>query len=154
MLRPLGADLDALVGDCLPFIYVAAVVASSDPDAITIEVMRVAARSGGPYDQRALVECTLLLSVERAPLRAFAAIAPEDRGAVALARLAGYSVPEVAAALGVDAATAKLRMLRGLRALTAAMERETDRRESSGSDDTAAARPYEVQAKEASADAP
>jgi DNA-directed RNA polymerase specialized sigma24 family protein len=80
---------------------------------------------GAPFEPRALVDRALLLSVERAPPRAFAAIAPEDRGAVALARLAGYSVPEVAAALGVAAATVRVRMLRGLRAMIgSAIERE------------------------------
>jgi DNA-directed RNA polymerase specialized sigma24 family protein len=125
MPRPVVGDLDALVDDFLPFVHGAAVAASSDPDAVAIEVICAAARAGAPFEQRAFVERALLLSVERAPARAFAAIALEDRGVVALARLAGYSVPEVATALGVDAATARARMLRGLRALGSAIERET-----------------------------
>jgi DNA-directed RNA polymerase specialized sigma24 family protein len=124
MPRPVVGDLDALVDDYLPFVHGAAVAASSDPEAVAIEVICAAARAGGPFEQRALVERALLLSVERAPARAFAAIAPEDRGAVALARLAGYSVLDVAAALGVDAATARVRVLRGLRAIGSAIECE------------------------------
>ena len=40
---------------------------------------------------------------------------PQDREAVALARLAGYSATDVAATLGVEVDEVKRSMLRGLR---------------------------------------
>jgi len=122
MSVPVVDNLGALIEEYAPFVHGAAVSASSDPDAVTIEVLLAAvrdARAGIRVERRALVERALVLAVERAPADAFAAMAPEDRGAVALARLAGYSVREVATALSVDAATATARMLRGLRALRA-----------------------------------
>ena len=53
------------------------------------------------------------------PAEGFAAIDERDREAIALARLAGYSVAEIARALETSAPEVKRRMSRGLRSVAA-----------------------------------
>lgn len=104
-------------------IYGAAVTACRDRDAaadVTVLVCAAAARESEPPPRRRLVERAILAAMRSAPARPFAAMAPGDREAVALARLAGYSEAEVADALGIEAGAVRARLLRGLRALAAA----------------------------------
>ena len=102
--------------------YGAALVASRDESAAaetTERVLEVAAGQDGEIDVDLLVQRTIRLSVRTHPTESFASIAPDDREAVALARLAGYTVGEVACALGKGADEIKTMMLRGLRSIQA-----------------------------------
>jgi Sigma-70, region 4 len=100
-----------------PHLYGAARAASRDEGAaadVVERVLRAAARER-LLDRDRLVERAIRLGVTSKPAQGFAAMDPLDREAVALARLAGYSVADVAATLGVDVDEAKRSMLRGLR---------------------------------------
>jgi DNA-directed RNA polymerase specialized sigma24 family protein len=102
----------------LEHVYGAALSASAGPAAageVTREVMVAAA--GEPPDARSLVARVILRAMRTAPHAAFAPMPPGDREVVALARLAGYSVPEIAEALGIAPGEARSRMMSGLRAL-------------------------------------
>ena len=104
--------------DDLPWIYGAARQAAADEDAagaVTERVVRDAA-PGAP--RRALVAEAVRLGVGGAtPAAPFDRLPPRDREALALVRLAGMSVEEVAALTGEDAATVKRRLTAGLRTL-------------------------------------
>ena len=111
---------EALVDEYGPLVHGVAVAASSDPDGVTVAVLGAAlgaAQDGARVERRAVLEHAVLHAVEHAPAPTFAAMAVEDRAAVALVRLAGYSVADVATALAVGETCVKARMLRGLRAL-------------------------------------
>ena len=88
-----------------------------DEDAAADVVERVLRAAAGErlLDRERLVERAIRLGVTANPARAFAAMDPSDREAVALARLAGCSAGDVAATLGIDIDEAKRSMLRGLR---------------------------------------
>ena len=104
-------------------VYGAAVAASGDHRAaaeIAERVLLTAVTGPGAdahrrSDRRGLVERAIRLGVRMAPANAFAEMEPRDREAVALARLAGYSVSEVAITLETSVEDVKARMLRGLR---------------------------------------
>ncbi len=105
-----------------PRVYGAALVASRDEPAAaetTVRVLEAAAGQAGEVDVDLLVQRAIRLSVRANPAESFARIAPGDREAVALARLAGYTVGEVASALGKGADEIKTMMLRGLRSIQA-----------------------------------
>ena len=123
-------DSEALVAELMklaPQVHGAAVAASSDPESaagVTERVLREAARRHGPgqpIDRRLLVERAIRLGVTSCPAQGFAAIDGRDREAIALARLAGYSVAEIARALETSASEVKRRMSRGLRSVAASM---------------------------------
>jgi len=123
-------DPEALVAELMrlaPQVHGAAVAASSDPESaagVTERVLCEAARRHGPgqpIDRRLLVERAIRLGVTSCPAQGFAAIEGRDREAIALARLAGYSVAEIARALEVSPAEVKRRMSRGLRSVAAAI---------------------------------
>lgn len=123
-------DSEALVAELMrlaPQVHGAAVAASSDPESaagVTERVLREAARRHGPgqpIDRRLLVERAIRLGVTSCPAQGFAAIDGRDREAIALARLAGYSVAEIARALETSASEVKRRMSRGLRSVAAAI---------------------------------
>jgi hypothetical protein len=106
-----------------PYVYAAAVAAARDETAagaIVQDVLRSAVRQAGVLDRAKLVESAIRLGVRSDPAERFASMEPGDREAVALARLAGYTVAEVAATLGTGTADVKARMLRGLRTLQTA----------------------------------
>jgi Sigma-70, region 4 len=106
-----------------PHVYGAAVAASRDQAAaaeVAEEVLRAAAGEARTVDRGSLVAKAIRLGVRCDPADCFAPMAPDDREAVALARLAGYSVGEIAAALGTGVDDVKARMLRGLRTAQAA----------------------------------
>jgi DNA-directed RNA polymerase specialized sigma24 family protein len=102
----------------LEHVYGAALAASSGPAAAgdaTRDVMVAAA--GQRFDVRALVARVIVRAVRTAPHAAFAPMPDGDREVVALARLGGYSVAEIAEALGIAPAEARSRMTSGLRAV-------------------------------------
>ena len=121
-------DPELLVDELMrhaPQVHGAAVAASSDPESaarVTERVLCEAARRHGPgqpIDRRRLVERAIRLGVRSCPAEGFAAIDERDREAIALARLAGYSVAEIARALETSAQEVKRRMSRGLRSVAA-----------------------------------
>jgi DNA-directed RNA polymerase specialized sigma24 family protein len=101
----------------LPEVYGAALAAAAGPQAaadVTEHVM-VSSRGG---DTRSLVGRTVLHAMRTAPHAAFAPMPAPEREVIALARLARYSVDEIADMLGIEPAEARARMTRGLRALS------------------------------------
>jgi DNA-directed RNA polymerase specialized sigma24 family protein len=111
------------VESVLPEVYSAAVAASAehaDAAEVTGRVLRAAASGGARADRRLLVERALLCAVRSAPHPAFEAMAPGERDVVVLARLARYTVPEIATALGLAEPEVRSRMLSGLRRVTVA----------------------------------
>jgi DNA-directed RNA polymerase specialized sigma24 family protein len=110
----------ALVDATVPHVYGAALAAAADPATaadVARDVMVEAASGRHRADARSLVERALLRSVREAPHRAFAPMRAEDREVVALARLGGYSVPEIADTLAICPAEVRARMTSGLRTL-------------------------------------
>lgn len=106
----------------LRHVYGAAVAASRDHTTageIAERVLLTAASEGvggdRSLDRRDLVERAIRLGVRIAPARGFAAMEADDREAIALARLAGYSVAEIAVTLDTSVDDVKARMRRGLR---------------------------------------
>ena len=101
-----------------PHVYGAALAASRDERSaagVTERVLEKAAAEGVILRDR-LVERAILAAVQRAPAPCFEVMRQPDRDAVALARLAGYSAPQVAASLGLSVEEVKASMLRALRA--------------------------------------
>jgi DNA-directed RNA polymerase specialized sigma24 family protein len=99
-------------------VYGAALAASAGP-AVAGEVTRdvMVAAAGDRSDARSLVARAIVSAVRTAPHAAFAPMRPPEREVVALARLAGYSVGEIADTLGIAPGEARSRMTSGLRAL-------------------------------------
>jgi hypothetical protein len=106
------------VMDDLPWLYGAACHATADEAAarqVTERVVRDA-RPGTP--RRALVAEAVRLGVGSVtPAAPFDRLPPRERQALALVRLAGMGVEEVAALTGEDPATVKRRLTAGLRML-------------------------------------
>jgi Sigma-70, region 4 len=105
-----------------PSVYGAAVAAACDHEgaAVVAELAIAGARRrrrAPPPDRRALVEEALLLASNLCPKAPFAKMEPADREAVVLARLGGYTVGEIAVALGITSGDAKRRLRRGLEAI-------------------------------------
>jgi hypothetical protein len=109
----------AFVDASAPRVYGAALAASADPDAaqdVTYEVMSDAIAGRTRADARSLVERALLSAVRGDPHPSLAPMMIEEREVVALARLGGYTVPEISEALDIAPAEARARMTRALRA--------------------------------------
>jgi hypothetical protein len=103
----------------IPHVYGAAVAASARPgaaEAVTQDVMTEAIAGRTPADARSLVERALLSAVRGEPHPSLAPMRIEEREVVALARLGGYTVPEIADALGIAPCEARARMTSALRA--------------------------------------
>jgi DNA-directed RNA polymerase specialized sigma24 family protein len=114
--------MSALVDASVPRVYGAALAAAADAEAaedVTCEVMVDVANGRGRADARSLIERAVLRAVQTAPHPTFAAMRAEDREAVALARLAGYSITEVADALEIPPSEARSRMTSGVKTLAA-----------------------------------
>jgi DNA-directed RNA polymerase specialized sigma24 family protein len=116
-----------LSGD-LRHLYGAAVAASRDHTTaveIAERVLLTAAPEGVGDDRsltrRQLVERAIRLGVRMAPAEGFAAMEADDREAIALARLAGYSVAEIATTLETSVDDVKARMRRGLQSAAQAL---------------------------------
>jgi len=91
----------ALVDATTPHVYGAALAASADADAaedVTRGVMTDAVAGRTRADARSLVQRALLGAVRGAPHPSLAPMRTEEREVVALARLGGYTVPEIAEA--------------------------------------------------------
>ena len=117
----MGRRSRALLDASSPRVFGAALAAAAGPAAaadVTRDVMVAAMTGRARPDARTLVERAVLRAVREAPHTSFAAMSADDREVVALARLAGYSVAEVAQALGIAPSEARLRMVNGLRAVT------------------------------------
>ena len=103
-----------MVLDHLDAVWRAALAASGDhrvAEDVTTAVLRAA-----PADatQGELVRRAVLAAVRREPAPAFAGMRDDERDAVALARIAGCPVAEVAAALGVGEGAARRLLTAGL----------------------------------------
>jgi hypothetical protein len=112
----------AELNNTLRHVYGAAVAASRDHTTaveIAERVLLTAASEGvggdRSLDRRQLVERAIRLGVRIAPAKGFAAMETDDREAIALARLTGYSVGEIAVTLDTSVDDVKARMRRGLR---------------------------------------
>ena len=101
-------------GEHLDEVWRAALAASGDrhvAEAVTTAVLYAASPQATAAD---LVRQAVLAAVRQAPAAPFAAMADAQREAVALARIAGCPVGEVAAALGVGDSTARRLLTAGL----------------------------------------
>jgi DNA-directed RNA polymerase specialized sigma24 family protein len=107
-----------IASDRIARVYGAALAASAGAAAAALVAGRVLAHADG-LDDDDLVARAVRMAARQAPAIALAAMEPEDREAVALARIVGLPARRVAAELGVDELEARRRMLRGLRALAA-----------------------------------
>jgi DNA-directed RNA polymerase specialized sigma24 family protein len=101
----------------LDAVWRAALAASGD-DGVAGEVTTAVLR-GAPSDaaQDDLVRRAVLAAVRRAPAPAFASMGRAEREAVALARVAGCPVGEVAATLGIGDGAARQLLTAGLRSM-------------------------------------
>ena len=97
-------------------VYGAAVAAAAGPEAAAAVTEQVMVGSQG-MQTRSLVARTVLRAMRTAPHAAFALMPEPEREVIALARLAGYSVDEIADLLAVSPTEARARMTSGLRAL-------------------------------------
>ena len=118
-LADVTAHGPAELRESLPHVYGAALAASRDHHTAGIvaeEVLVAAAsdRAGPPASRSRLVERSIRLGVRTAPAPGFADMHSEDREVVALARLGGYSVSDIATRLGRSPEQVKAQMLRGL----------------------------------------
>ena len=114
----------ALVEASVPHVYGAALAAADGPDAaaaVTEEVIVAAVAGPDRADARALVARAVVRAVRTAPDAAFAPMPSGDREVVALARLAGYTVAEIAETLDIAPAEARYRMTSGIRSLAQAV---------------------------------
>ena len=106
-----------MVQDHVDAVWRAALAASADHDvaeAVTTAVLRAAPRDAR---QDELVRRVVLAAVRRRPAPAFAGMGRAEREAVALARIAGCPVGEVAAALGIGDGAARRLLTAGLRSM-------------------------------------
>jgi hypothetical protein len=106
-----------MVLDHLDAVWRAALAASGDhgvAEDVTAAVLR-----GAPAEaaERELVRRAVLAAVRRAPAPAFAGMGRAEREAVALARIAGCPVGDVAAALGIADGAARRLLTAGLRSM-------------------------------------
>jgi DNA-binding NarL/FixJ family response regulator len=95
-------------------------------EAITERVVTSALRSNGwdaSLDRSRLIEQAVVLAVRVDPCPALARLPVEEREAIALARLAGCSVQEIALALETGVDHVKAAMSRTLRHMSASPER-------------------------------
>jgi DNA-directed RNA polymerase specialized sigma24 family protein len=105
--------------DRLARVYGAALAASAGPAAAAQITGRALARAEGLDDDAAAARA-IRLAAREAPAASLALMAPDDREAIALARVARLSSGRVAAELGIGEPEVRRRMLRGLRAQAAA----------------------------------
>jgi Sigma-70, region 4 len=84
-------------------------------EAVAQRVLASAVRAPGSLDRRHLIREAVLLAVRVDPCPELAAMALDEREAVALARLADCSVLDIALVLGITVQAVKAAMSRGLR---------------------------------------
>jgi hypothetical protein len=95
-----------------PHVYGAALAAAGE-ERLARSAALDALRQGGGLE--AMIEHALLTGARISGRGPFAHFASDDRDAIVLARLGGYSVTRIATALGIEREEAKLRLTRGLR---------------------------------------
>jgi hypothetical protein len=106
-----------MVQDHLDEVWRAALAASGDrgvAEEVTTAVLRAAPPGAAAAE---LVRAAVLAAVRRVPAPALAAMGEAERDAVALARIAGCPVGEVAATLGVGDGAARRLLTAGLRSM-------------------------------------
>jgi DNA-directed RNA polymerase specialized sigma24 family protein len=104
-----------MVLDHLDAVWRAALAASGDRTVAEDVATAVLTSAGTDAPEHQLVRSAVLLALRRAPAPAFAAMAPAEREAVALARIAGCRVDEVASTLGIGDRAARRLLTEGLR---------------------------------------
>jgi hypothetical protein len=120
--RSMDGSLELWVEEVLPPVHSLAVAACADATTAEAIAERVILEAAAERVPRAELEHrALALAVRAQPIPELAPMCAEDREAVALARLAGRTVPEIARALGVEEREVKARMLRGLRAVAGSL---------------------------------
>jgi DNA-directed RNA polymerase specialized sigma24 family protein len=109
----------------LPWVYGAALAASATQD--TAAKATASALAGGSGTRTALVAHAIRTAVAANPAPPFDQLEPDAAEALALVRLAGMKVDEVAEVTGVDQAEVKLRLAAALRDLRAGSAPRTPR---------------------------
>jgi hypothetical protein len=104
-----------MVLDHLDAVWRAALAASGDESVAEDVTTKLLTSADVDAPEGQLVRGAVLAAVRRAPAPAFAAMAPAERDAVALARIAGCRVDEVAATLGIGDGAARRLLTEGLR---------------------------------------
>jgi DNA-directed RNA polymerase specialized sigma24 family protein len=112
-----------VVMDELPWVYGAARAASAGEDAAVDATAEVLA--GGSATRPELIGRAIRQAVAGDPASPFDTLEPEAREALALVRLGGLKVDEVAALTGVTVAEVKLRLSAALFALSSGTSRQT-----------------------------
>ena len=105
------------VMDELPWVYGAALAASANADAAAEAT--ATALEAGPGTRAELIGRAIRAAVRSAPAAPFDLLEPDAAEALALVRLGGMDVDQVAALTGADAAEVKLRLAAALRDLRA-----------------------------------
>jgi DNA-directed RNA polymerase specialized sigma24 family protein len=111
------------VKDELPWVYGAARAASASEDAAAGATAGALAAGAAPRGD--LVARAIRLAVAGDPASPFAGLEPEAREALALVRLGGLKVDEVAAFTGVGAGEVKRRLAAALTALRSGTSQRT-----------------------------
>src|SRR5688500_12338811 len=112
-----------VITDDLPWVYGAARAASASEDAAADATAEVLA--GGSAPRAELIGRAIRQAVAADPASPFDGIEPEAREALALVRLGGLAVDEVAALTGVTVSEVKLRLSAALFALSSGTSRRT-----------------------------
>jgi hypothetical protein len=111
------------VMDDLPWVYGAARAASASEDRAADATAEVLARGLGTRSE--MIGHAIRQAVAGDPASPFDGLEPEAREALALVRLGGLKVDEVAALTGVTVAEVKLRLSAALFALSSSTSRRT-----------------------------
>jgi DNA-directed RNA polymerase specialized sigma24 family protein len=111
------------VMDALPWVYGAARAGSASEDAAVEAAAGALAEGPAPRDE--LIARAIRLAVAGDPAGPFAELEPEAREALALVRLGGLNVDEVAALTGVTRDQVKLRLAAALTALRSGTSQRT-----------------------------
>jgi hypothetical protein len=104
-----------MVVDHLDAVWRAALAASADQTVAEDVTTKVLCSAAGDATAGELVPRAVLLAIRRSPAPAFAGMSAQQREAVALARVAGCRVDEVAVTLGVGDRAARRLLTEGLR---------------------------------------
>jgi DNA-binding NarL/FixJ family response regulator len=127
-------SLEEWVAEVTPRVYGAALAVADDPEAAVDVTARVlassmAARIRGIDAGIAPEDRAIALVLRSAPSAEFRPLRPEDRAVVALARVRGRSVAQIASALDLDEGTVRTSLTRGLRDVARSLSRAPARLE-------------------------
>jgi hypothetical protein len=104
-----------MVVDHLDAVWRAALAASGDQTVAEDVATKVLASAGGDAPAGELVPRAVLLAIRSSPAPGFAGMSAQQREAVALARIGGCRIDEVAATLRVSDGAARRLLTEGLR---------------------------------------